>query len=664
MNKIQHRLPKSLLLALLSFIAVLVLFQFLYQTDNKYNAGPPYGEKGHFAFSEMDLQQARPLFLIDGWEFYADRRIIPGELQPDNPINPEFVFIGQYPNFSFLSARHSPYGDATYRMLLDYSGPPQVLTLEIPEIFTDYTLWINGQEVHPAAGSISFFAEAENELLLAVTNQSHYYSGLIYPPALGLPQTISRMLLLRNLFYGLICVFPLALCFYAVAAFVSRRQDLRLLHFGLLCFFFGLHCAHPFIHQLGLSGKLWYAIEDTSWLAVLYEAIALGSIQAGLSDKIWYRRWLRPFCIFLCFFSSFSIFFILPEFGALIKPYGNLLDFYKLLCWLYLLFCAVWGLYKKLLGSDLILSGTAILGASLVINLLDNNHFEPIYTGWQTEYAGFLLVFVFWALIVQHTRELLNQNRQLTLHLEEAVQQRTTELNMVLQERKAFFSDLAHNLKAPMAAIQGFTSLILRENVYLDSELKENLSKIDLANTELSRRMQVLGELNAFDKLTEQSVLLNIDELLTQVYVDNAPEASISGILLLVEKLNQPVAILAPRTKTLLIFENLIYNAFSFTPEDGSITIQPKLEGNEIVITVSDTGVGISPEHLPHLFERFYVGREDRSAGSGLGLYIVRLTVTELGGSISVQSTPGQGTNFTLRFPAHHSLPDTSSTNV
>ena len=108
-------------------------------------------------------------------------------------------------------------------------------------------------------------------------------------------------------------------------------------------------------------------------------------------------------------------------------------------------------------------------------------------------------------------------------------QQRTRELHAVLDERKAFFSDLAHNLKAPVVAIHGFTDLILRGNLYLDDDLREYLDKISSENEELCRRMYVLGDLNAFDRITEPRELIEINALLTQVSRNNEPEACISG---------------------------------------------------------------------------------------------------------------------------------------
>lgn len=142
---------------------------------------------------------------------------------------------------------------------------------------------------------------------------------------------------------------------------------------------------------------------------------------------------------------------------------------------------------------------------------------------------------------------LLEKNLLLTEHLEEEVQHRTAELHAVLNERKAFFSDLAHNLKAPMAAIHGFTNLILLGNLYLDDDLRGYLSKISGANEELCRRMQALGDLNAFDKITEPYRCLDVNEILSQVYADNAPEATISGIVFYVGKLNLPALVYAQK---------------------------------------------------------------------------------------------------------------------
>ena len=87
-----------------------------------------------------------------------------------------FIFIGQYSNFSFLSSGHSPFGRATYRLLLRYDGEPRLLTLEVPELFTDYQLWINGQPVEQGSPFATFYMDGTAEILLNTDNRSHYYS--------------------------------------------------------------------------------------------------------------------------------------------------------------------------------------------------------------------------------------------------------------------------------------------------------------------------------------------------------------------------------------------------------------------------------------------------------------------------------------------------------
>lgn len=136
-----------------------------------------------------------------------------------------------------------------------------------------------------------------------------------------------------------------------------------------------------------------------------------------------------------------------------------------------------------------------------------------------------------------------------------------------------------------------------------------------------------------------------------QVEREYTPDAAIMGIHLLVGRLGRAAAVRAQREKLMILFENLIFNAISFTPRSGSITVTPRLEDGCVVIEVADTGSGIAPEHLPHVFEQFYTARENKNEGSGLGLYICKLTVEELGGTVCAQSFIGEGTTMMIRIP-------------
>jgi two-component system sensor histidine kinase BaeS len=100
--------------------------------------------------------------------------------------------------------------------------------------------------------------------------------------------------------------------------------------------------------------------------------------------------------------------------------------------------------------------------------------------------------------------------------------------------------------------------------------------------------------------------------------------------------------------------QNLAANALRHTPRGGRVKLAASFENDRVVVTVSDTGSGIAPEHLSHVFDRFYKvdpARAGQTRGSGLGLSIVKAIVERHGGTVTAESRPGEGTTFTVRFP-------------
>ena len=101
------------------------------------------------------------------------------------------------------------------------------------------------------------------------------------------------------------------------------------------------------------------------------------------------------------------------------------------------------------------------------------------------------------------------------------------------------------------------------------------------------------------------------------------------------------------------VLRNLLNNALAHTPEGGTITVTARTAGEQVAVTVHDTGTGIAPEHLPHVFDRFYRADQSRrkTGGAGLGLAIVKQLVIAIGGTITAESAPGQGSTFTFTLP-------------
>jgi len=112
-----------------------------------------------------------------------------------------------------------------------------------------------------------------------------------------------------------------------------------------------------------------------------------------------------------------------------------------------------------------------------------------------------------------------------------------------------------------------------------------------------------------------------------------------------------PSRVLADRSRIFQVFSNLVGNALKFTPKGGAIDVRGRLNGDEALFTIADTGAGIPPENLPHLFDRFWQARETRRAGAGLGLYIAKGIVEAHGGRLWVESKLGVGTTFFFTLP-------------
>jgi two-component system, OmpR family, sensor histidine kinase BaeS len=120
-------------------------------------------------------------------------------------------------------------------------------------------------------------------------------------------------------------------------------------------------------------------------------------------------------------------------------------------------------------------------------------------------------------------------------------------------------------------------------------------------------------------------------------------------------RIEGPLAVHVDPTRIRQALDNPVRNALRYTPAGGTVEISGCLEGDAVQLAVTDTGTGIAPEHLPHVFDRLYRADPSRSrlsGGSGLGLELVRALVADHGGRVDVRSEPVRGSTFVVRLPA------------
>ncbi len=226
-------------------------------------------------------------------------------------------------------------------------------------------------------------------------------------------------------------------------------------------------------------------------------------------------------------------------------------------------------------------------------------------------------------------------------------------LESAFAEQVRFTTDVSHELRTPVSVIVSQTQMALsRERP--SPEYRESLEACQRAAQRMRRLIESLLQLARLDAGQEEIRQMPFD--LSQCATESAellrPLANEKGIELSVQ--TEPTRAVGDPDKIAQVITNLLSNALAYTPSGGRVILSAAVQDQLAVLTVADTGSGIPPEELPHLFGRFYRVETSRSrdrGGSGLGLAITRAIVQAHGGTIDVRSAPGQGSTFTVRLP-------------
>lgn len=237
---------------------------------------------------------------------------------------------------------------------------------------------------------------------------------------------------------------------------------------------------------------------------------------------------------------------------------------------------------------------------------------------------------------------------QLALHFNQMAEK----LSEVESMRRRLIGDVSHELRTPLTAIKGSVEGLM-DGVLPATD--ETFQQIHAEADRLNRLVDDLQELSRVESRAYQLDIrpLDVSSLMQTVTKRLAPQAESKRIFLDFDLTPDLPRLLADEDRALQILTNLVSNAIQYTPKDGRVTISAKRVNGEIQISVRDTGIGIPPEHLPHIFDRFYRVDKSRSrqsgGGSGIGLTIARALVEAHGGRIWVESA-GEKMGSTFAF--------------
>ncbi|WP_298783474.1 two-component system histidine kinase PnpS [uncultured Marinococcus sp.] len=242
-----------------------------------------------------------------------------------------------------------------------------------------------------------------------------------------------------------------------------------------------------------------------------------------------------------------------------------------------------------------------------------------------------------------------------------------TELKKLEEVRKDFVANVSHELKTPVTSLKGFTETLL-DGAMHDEALSRQF--LDIIWKESDRLQDLISDLLELSRIEQDYFELNrarFDVSRTTAEAVRLLETkAIDKHLLLTSRVDTEIYMDGDEARLKQIIINLVNNAIIYTKEGGEVQVRLFKEAEEVVLEVEDNGIGISPEQLPRIFERFYrvdKARSRGSGGTGLGLAIVKHLTDALGGRIEVNSTRGEGTVFTLRFPGETEHEEEEFTN-
>lgn len=221
--------------------------------------------------------------------------------------------------------------------------------------------------------------------------------------------------------------------------------------------------------------------------------------------------------------------------------------------------------------------------------------------------------------------------------------------------RREATADLAHELRTPL------TGILTRIEAAQDGVLDDDAANLDAMHGEALRLKQLIEDLGRLADaqqfaLSRDTEWVDLDEIVLGRATAVAEEASHADVRIELDL--RPVAVRGDRSRLEQVAHNLISNAIRYTDAGGAVTLRTRQDADGAVLEVTDTGIGMAPEDLPHVFERFW--RSDRSrnrarGGAGIGLAIVQELVRAHEGHVEVDSWPGRGSTFRVRLPAPRS---------
>jgi two-component system sensor histidine kinase ChiS len=617
-----------------------------------------------------DWQRDETVELDGEWEFYWRQLLTPGDFsRPALPASAHATMIrvpGYWNDYGLLDKNGNACGFATYRLKIRLKPGVAQLGLQIPPIYTSYKLWVNGRLLATAgrvgpdpAASIPYTREKEFfftvanrnnlEIVIQVANFSHWRGGILGYFRLGAAERIYRDKIgeTRVSLSLIICIFSIGIFSFGF----SRSKDDAAVFFSFFCICQVLY-----------------------WMTYSYGEILLLDLFPGLDWSVKMRlEYLSLYLSHPLCFSYFTrlypneapkifaklFFYIIGALALVIIVTPPLFFVHTLFFYHFLLGLAflvlVWILAKAIIRKREEACLIA-LGAVLIILTGVTQVFVVNWMLWKPPLffpigiCGFLFIQAI-ALGIRTSR----MNAEVEA-LSRELQRKNEALSQLDEIKDEFLANTSHELRTPLFGIIGIAeSLLAGVAGTLSGAAVDNL-KLLIAS---GQRLTVLvNDIMDFSRLKQKDLLLRIQgidlRVITEIVIRSIQPLTLGKPLRFRNEVTSGLPLVqADEDRLQQILHNLLGNAIKFTPA-GEIIVDAKQDGDSVIVTVSDTGIGISAAKLERVFESFEQADASLSreyGGAGLGLSITRQLVELHHGKIWVESEVGRGSRFHFTLP-------------
>lgn len=447
---------KIIITILISAVCASVLFVFLYHFDNKYTYKSKQPVNGIIKLEENDIEKY--IFLIYDWEFYSNKLYTPYDFKNGKPDTfMEYVSIGEKTHMSHEFA----FERGTYRLNLFLPEEERIYAILLPEIYNSYNLYINDNlelkmgdiyrnKSEVQSRMVIFKAAGQTQILLSVKNISHYYSGVVYPPAFGTPKTLNTMRGLNILI--LVIVFMCTFICFIVSIYMDLiLKQIKLNIFTIITFTLSIYVGQNILHYFfAFSSEFIYAVGLITWY-MLYMFIIVIHNKMCLINKIINTSTIL-FSVFICFMVAILAIFSADISILLRELISNILGFYKWFLGIYLIITSVISQKYSQHNYFSLLFGNVFFAVSLIFDRI-YPMYEPIYGNWFIEISSIVLIIcigiIQWsevanAVIFKLTfyEEQRQMKRQIEIH-----KNHYEELSKNIENTRKSYHDMRHYLR-------------------------------------------------------------------------------------------------------------------------------------------------------------------------------------------------------------------------